>query len=106
MATKAKKKRKYTRRAKPRIEHHDVAVETQDVAVDERVDPKFWPKGVPFPDSVVKLRPRFIPCPHCRRVRLDNGGQAVAVTSSGPDIVWFRCRACDTRFKLAVKAEE
>lgn len=42
------------------------------------------------------------PCPECRRVRMDDGGRAVSVTSSGEHDAWFRCRCCGHRWQLPV----
>jgi len=67
-------------------------------------DPRFcWPKSKKLPQFVVKARRRPQPCPRCRRLRLDDGGQAVICTSSRQDIAWFRCQNCRHRWSLPVK---
>ena len=63
----------------------------------------FWPKGEPMPGSYRKMRREPMPCPKCRRVRLDDLGQAVLVTNSGCGLAWFRCRGCDHRWSLPVE---
>ena len=44
-----------------------------------------------------------MPCPNCRRVRLDNLGQAVICTHAGDTLAFFRCKACDHRFQMPVR---
>lgn len=63
--------------------------------------PKFWPKGQPTPTSYIRRQP--IPCPRCLRLRLDDGSQSVSCTSTGQDVAFFRCKACEHRWKLAVR---
>ena len=66
-------------------------------------DRRFWPAGVPLPTEYRKARRNTLPCPKCRRVLLDDGGQAVVCTSSGSGVAFFRCKACGERWKLGVK---
>jgi len=69
-------------------------------------DSAFWPTDTPLPDCQhVKVVRRPQPCPHCRRVRLDNGKPAVCVAHSGEDgsITWLRCRACERSFPVATR---
>lgn len=63
----------------------------------------YWPKGKPLPDSFVKVRRDPVPCPKCRRIRLDDGSQATACMSSGDIVAWFRCKSCGHRFKMSVE---
>lgn len=49
-------------------------------------------------ERMVYVRPRPVPCPCCRRVRLDSTSPACVVQSSGPrgsGVVYLRCRACN-----------
>lgn len=99
-------KRKTTTKKKPPakpalVEHQEPPVDTQVPQV-ERSD-KFWPEDRPMPTRYVKSRARLIPCPSCRRLLLDDMGQAVVTTSSGRDVAWLRCRACQHRFSLPVE---
>lgn len=43
---------------------------------------------------------RAIPCILCRRKRMNNGGQAVRVSSRARDYVSFYCRVCRKSFEL------
>lgn len=60
----------------------------------------YWPDDKPLPTSVVKPRP--VPCPACRRVRLDTGSPAAIVRTYKGGVCYMRCRACEHRFKMAV----
>lgn len=81
-------------------EYIDPPIETQNTIIETRI-PRLWPADKPLPEYHVKRRP--MPCPACRRVYLDNGGQAVACMSSREDTAWFRCRDCGHRFEMPVK---
>jgi len=63
----------------------------------------YWPKGKPLPDSFIKVKRDPVPCPRCRRIRLDDSSQATACTSSGEAVAWFRCKSCGHRFKMSVR---
>ncbi|HUW31238.1 MAG TPA: hypothetical protein VM223_06465 [Planctomycetota bacterium] len=64
---------------------------------------RFWPKDKPMPAAFRKVRREFLPCKRCRRILLDDGGQAVIVTSSGDKLVALRCRSCNHTFQLPVE---
>lgn len=64
----------------------------------------YWPEHEPLPVVWMKARrQRLLPCPKCKRVTLDNMGQAAACTHSGNGLAYFRCRACGHRWKLSVQ---
>lgn len=63
---------------------------------------RFWPEGEKLPAVHVKPLRRLLPCQKCRRVLLDDGGQALACQSSG-EISWWRCRACGHLSKYPVR---
>lgn len=70
-------------------------------------DRRFWPEDDPLPDHYVKLRARRNPCPKCRRLLLDDGGQATCCTSSARgDRSYFRCKSCGHRWSLPVDIVE
>jgi len=56
-----------------------------------------------MPQTFRKAKRELVPCPKCRRILLDDTGQAVIVASSGAKLVALRCRACDHRFQLPVE---
>jgi len=62
-----------------------------------------WPKDKPLPTHKVTHRREPMPCPKCRRIRLDDGGQATVATTTEKLIAWFRCRACGHRFCMPIK---
>lgn len=84
--------------------HHDPPVDhgRHPLPPPER-DRCFWPEGAKLPGFYYKTRRQMVPCPGCRRLLTDDGGQAAICTSSGRLIVWFRCRCCDHRWQLPVK---
>lgn len=66
------------------------------------------PPAEPLPDTY-SPRPRrsLVACEKCRRLRHNNGAQAVCVKSiqrdpSGGGMAYFRCTACGHRFKLPI----
>lgn len=83
------------------ITHADPEV-TYPVApeLSTRCDRHFWPAGEPLPTELVASRANMQPCPKCRRVLLDNGGQAVRVTSRPKGLRWFKCISCGETWKL------
>ena len=81
----------------------DPPVERADPPVQRLGGNHFWPEGEPLPEIWVKVRARSLPCPACRRVRLPNGGQAVACQGSGDLMAYFRCRSCGHRWGLPVQ---
>lgn len=64
--------------------------------------PYFWPPGKAMPSRYA--RQEALPCPACRRVHLDTLSRAVACMatqpSPAPGMAYFRCRACEHRWKL------
>jgi hypothetical protein len=73
---------------------------SERAALSPPADRRFWPAGEPLPARYVRVQRQTLPCPECRRVLLDTGSQAVAVTSAPKSVTWFRCRACGHRWKL------
>lgn len=102
-ATMAKRKGKSKRiqHHEPKIQHQEPPLDDRDV--DARGDRRFWPADTPLPTVYVKPAPRQIPCRACRRVLLDDLGQAVVCTSSREDVAYFLCRGCGERFKMMVR---
>ena len=80
-------------------------IETQAPPVTIQRPPveRFWPKGTAMPTVYLKMRRQPPPCPNCRRVRTDVGGQAAVCKSSGADVAWFRCKCCGHCWPLAVR---
>lgn len=93
-------KRKAKKR-NPAPQIQEPLVETMSPPI-ETPDRRFWPEDTPMPETWVKVR-RALPCRKCRRVLLDDNGQAVVCISSANQLAWFRCRACGHRFKLPVQ---
>lgn len=60
-----------------------------------------WPEKEPMPTYYRK--PRALPCPSCRRVRLDCGGQACVTQRVGVGLAYLRCRQCSHRWSLPVE---
>lgn len=86
-----------------RIQTHDPPIEAHAPPVETPEDDgRFWPAGQDMPTRWIKLSRRRLPCPKCRRLFLDDGGQAVGCLSSGGEVAYFRCRACDHTFALPV----
>jgi hypothetical protein len=61
----------------------------------------FWPEGKPFPRTYQK-RPQ-VPCPQCRRILLDDLGQAVVCKCTANGKAYLECRGCGNRFELALE---
>lgn len=68
--------------------------------VETTGEPYYWPEGKPMPTSIVKPKP--VPCPACRRVRLDTMAQACIIRIYEGGVCYLRCRACQHRFKLPI----
>lgn len=69
---------------------------------DSKIDPRIhWPEKKPLPR--VYRRGKITPCEKCRRLRLDDFGQAVVVMSSRAYahyyLYYLRCKSCGHRFK-------
>jgi len=60
-------------------------------------DRRFWPEDKPFPKV---LHVRQNPCPKCRRIYLDDGGQNSVTTSTRGVISFHRCKSCGHRWKM------
>ena len=103
------KKRRLMRGGALGLHVAEPAVSTQEPAVSRETSDKlregrlYWPADKELPSVFRKQRRELVPCAKCRRVRLDNGGQAVVCTSSGVDLAWFRCKICGARWKLGVE---
>jgi len=77
----------------------------KELPVQERTeDKRFYPADKPLPTSI-KTTKRYNPCPNCRRVLMDDLGQACIVTSSPKGIAFLRCKSCGHRWKMARKSE-
>ena len=63
----------------------------------------YWPKDKPLPKK--HRRATRQPCRKCRRVFMDNGGQAVVHTQSGKEISYFRCKCCGEKFSVPVEED-
>ena len=89
----------------PGIEHQEPPVEHEDVEIEssvpERDDRYVWPDGKPLPATYLKLRP--LPCPKCRRVRMDDMGQAVSTRAVNTGVAYLRCRICEHTWKLPIE---
>lgn len=72
-------------------------------AIQERHG-KFWPKDRAHPTAYI--RPMYIPCPKCDRVRMDDGGRAVALRATSGEIAYFRCKDCGHQFKMPMQDAE
>lgn len=81
----------------------EVSIQTRETPSPQKTGNKngryHWPEGKPMPDTYSK---NIQPCPNCRRVLLDNMGQAVVLRSTRDGLAYFRCRACGHRWKLQV----
>lgn len=64
---------------------------------------RYWPEDKPLPKEIVQQG--VLPCPECRRTRLDDLSQAVVCTSAPPKqkVKYFRCKDCGHQWKLPVK---
>ena len=84
---------------------HDRILSAQIARDEQRAIERrcFWPKSQPLPDAFVKVKRDPVPCPKCRRIRMDDSGYATVCTTSGDTVAWFRCKSCGHRFKLPVK---
>lgn len=69
--------------------------------LDQRHPNTFWPEGVPLPATYQK-RP-LVPCRKCRRLLLDDLGQAVVCKCTANGKAYLECRACGEKFELAVE---
>ena len=93
----------------PVMEHQKPPIENQTPAVTPGVpdeltgDRRFWPPDKPMPGFWPKTRRILNPCPACKRILLDNGGQASICTSSGNDVAFFKCKACGHNWQLGIR---
>jgi len=90
----------------PLIEHQEPPIIDhggRPGCVQQGPDPRYWPASQPLPTAWPKVRRQRPPCPKCRRILLEDGGQAVVVTTSGHEVAFFRCKACGKRWQLPVK---
>lgn len=81
----------------PAVQHHEPPIQAQEPPIEGRV--KFWPNGMPMPETYGRRR---VPCPNCRRVFMDGGGQAVLCQSTSGGVAYLRCRVCGYHFKMEV----
>jgi len=86
------------------VEYHEITIESQDLPERLRGHAAsfVWPEGQPLPGFYLKPQP--VPCSRCRRLRLDDGAQAVILLSiSCQEVAYLRCKACGHRFALPVR---
>lgn len=74
------------------------AVVTRQVAVTRPGN--FLPPGAQLPTHYLKTSP--VPCPKCRRILLDDSGQAVLQRYTFGDIVTLLCQACGHSWRLPI----
>ena len=86
--------------AQSRIKTQEPPISTPGNA--RRPAQRFWPEDEPMPTHHDK---RPIPCPQCRRVRMDTLSQAVMCLQSGKEKASFRCRCCGNRWILPVQSD-
>lgn len=105
--TRSKRAAKELSNLEPPITHIDPPIDHDRLPrAPETAGPStgcFWPAGKPMPKTWHRAPRQSLPCPKCRRLLLDDRGQAVVCASSGTDIAYFRCRACGHRWALAVE---
>jgi hypothetical protein len=82
--------------------HLEPFIEHDEPELEER-DRRYWPIGKALPMTYRKIRREPPPCPKCRRIRTDAGGQSAACISSGKDRAVFRCNLCNHRWQLGVE---
>ena len=63
----------------------------------------YWPSGKPIP-TTYRRRPPPIPCPSCRCLWLEHGGQATALAGISGEVAWLWCKACKYRWKAPSQA--
>ena len=84
-------------------EGREEAKREEEPGPDKTGWPYFWPPGKAYPSRYVRQQ---IPCPRCRRLHLDNLSQAACCIATQPTpppgVAYFRCRACEHRFKLSM----
>lgn len=85
----------------PLIETVEGAQEHFHRGVEGMNDKIYWPKYREMPTHYSKPKP--LPCPKCKRVRLDNLGQCCVVMRTGKSIVYMRCKNCAHRWQLPVR---
>lgn len=83
-----------------RPEDPDAAIAARDQARWREL--RFWPEDKPMPETYDRRRPP--PCPACRRVRLDDLGQAVARRAEERGTAYLHCKACGAEFHRRCQA--
>lgn len=66
-------------------------------------DRRFWPLDRPTPTVWIRIRRMPLPCPKCRRVLLDDGGQNSVCKGTHQTIAYFRCKSCQHVWKMKVQ---
>ena len=61
----------------------------------------YVPEGEPL--AVEYRQPQPVPCPKCRRLRLDSGSQACVCAGTWDGVAYMHCRNCDERFKAPIR---
>ena len=59
----------------------------------------FWSKDLEFPKEYLPSK-RLYPCPKCRRIHLDNGGQNSILQKRMPEAAIFYCKSCGHKWIL------
>lgn len=88
----------------PPIELQSTAIQTTvlNAIVDRSKDDRiFLPENKPLPTHHVKRE--IMPCPKCRRLRMDDMNQATVCNGTQGTIAFYRCRSCQHRWKMPVK---
>lgn len=87
----------------PEIETQMPAVETiEPVIVERKENPIiFFPSEMKMPTHHAKRE--IMPCPNCRRLRMDDMNQATACRSMQGDVAFYHCRACRHRWKMPIR---
>lgn len=79
------------------------AREVQEAEMKRRQALLFWPAGKDLPTVHRVRRRELVPCPNCRRMRLDDTGTAIEPCGTKDAIAYFRCKACGHRFRMKVE---
>ena len=59
----------------------------------------FWPQDLEMPAEYLPSR-RIYPCPSCKRVRLDDGGQNTIIKARDEKNVFMTCKTCNFKWSL------
>lgn len=99
--TKKKRTRK-KKKATPLGDTQELAAEWSQLPVEIRHDERIT---VPADQELDLrfLRRRPVPCPRCRRIRLDDGlSQACIIRTTFGTVAYMLCRGCENTFKVPI----